>query len=98
MIENSLCDALRRSERSHRVRSSCVSYADVFEFVSFCGRVIYYSHIISGILASERSHGSFNRMVAGSGDVLRPVEVCVLVKLFAESGIQKTNLMIFCFM
>lgn len=31
-----------------------------------------------------------------SGDALRFIEVRVLVKLFAESGIHEANLMIFC--
>lgn len=31
-----------------------------------------------------------------SGVVLRFIEVCALAKLFAESGIHKANLVIFC--
>lgn len=63
MIEKSLRDVLMHSECSYHVRSLCMSYVDVFEFLSFCGCVINCSHIISDILASERSLGSFNQLV-----------------------------------
>lgn len=55
MIENSLHDVLARGERCYRVRSLCMSYADVFELLSLCGCVINCGHIISDTLASERS-------------------------------------------
>lgn len=54
-IENSPRDVVADGEHSYNVRSLCTSSVDVFEFLSFCGCVINCDHVISDILASEKS-------------------------------------------